>query len=113
MAAEGRKSRATGLGGYSNQPLVRTEAAALTRVSRSPAFLFSVTRGGRQGGMYSSFRQARSQERLPVGRVNANLPVTTHEVSWNKDRRQMKMMKSVFQTVREGEAGERRNWHYM
>lgn len=88
MAAGGGGAGATGLGGYFNQLLVKTEAAAecvtaLTRVSGGPsAFLFCLTRGGGQGGPLGSSRQPRSREWLPVGRINANLPVMTHEVCW-------------------------------
>lgn len=80
--------RATGLGGYFNQLLVKTEAVAecvtaLTRVSGGPsASLFCLTRGGGQGGLFGISRQPRSRERFPAGRANANLPVTTREVCW-------------------------------
>lgn len=99
MVVEGRGSRATGLGGYFNQLLVKTEAAAecvtaLTRVSGGPsAFLFCVTRGGGQGGLFGSSRQPRSREWFPVGRINANLPVMTHEVCSQEERRQMNGIK--------------------
>lgn len=95
-----RGSRATGLGGYFNQLLVKTMAAAecmtaLTRVSGGPsAFLFCVTRGGRQGGLLSSSRQPRSREWFPVGHINANLPVMTHEVCRQEERR--RKIKSMF-----------------
>lgn len=107
MVAEGRGCRATGLCGYFNQLLVKTMAAAecmtaLTRVSGGPsAFLFCVTRGGRQGGLLSSSRQPRSRAWFPVGHVNANLPVTTHEVCRHEERTETKRRKSVFGVVRE------------
>lgn len=66
MVADGRGSRATGLGGYFNQPLVKSEAAAaaecvtaLTRVCGGPsAFLFCVTRGGGWGGLFRQLKTA-------------------------------------------------------
>lgn len=97
MVAEGRGGgKETGLGGHFNQLLVKTMAAAecmtaLTRVSGGPsAFLFCVTRGGRQGGLLSSSRQPRSRAWFPVGHINANLPVMTHEVCWHEGRTQTK-----------------------
>lgn len=64
-AADGRgRGRATGLGGYFNQLLVKTEAAAecvtaLTRLSGGPsAFLFCLTRGGGRGGPLGSSETA-------------------------------------------------------
>lgn len=111
MPEEGRGSGAAGLGGYFSQPLVKTEAAgecvtALTRVSGGPsAFLFCVTRGGGQGGLLSSSRQPRSRERFPVGRIKTNLPVMTHEVCWEEDKRRRR--KAYFKQSRRVQAGER------
>lgn len=64
---------------------------AMTRVSGGPSmFLFCVTRGGRQAGLLSSSRQLRSRAWFPVGHINANLPVMTHEVCWHEERTQTK-----------------------
>lgn len=67
MAAEGGGARAAGLGGYFNQLLVKSEAAAecvtaLTRVSGGPsAFLFCVTGGDGQGGPRSAAPDSRGR----------------------------------------------------
>lgn len=81
---------------------------ALTRVNGGPtAFLFCLTRGGGQGGLFSSSRQPRSREWFPVGRVNANQPVMTHKVCWSEERMQSNRIRSMFRVVTGGEAGER------